>query len=604
MIRRFLPAVLFACLLVIGSFLFSPRGPVASAQTPEVEDVTASRAPVGNGFTYQGRLLLDGAPTSERHDFQFSLYDVESGGTPLATLTRQDVDVKAGLFTVLLDFGAPAFDGGARWLEIAVRPATSADSAVFSMLSERQALTPVPYAMYAGNAANVLWNGVMNVPPGFADGVDDAGPQLAAGRVAAEVPPSTEPQTWTQAISFDEPFGEVPAVTLGLEAALPAGGLSPYIVSSSTTGVTLALAVPATMTSPLIVGSSDVNYGKYTSMAIVNGKPAISYVDGTEVMYVQALDAEGSSWGTPVLIATGPMQSGHYTSLVVVNGKPAISYVESVNDGLTYVRAMDADGSSWGTPVVLEDVYDVGWFATMAVVNGKPAISYFDVPNRDLKYVQAMDADGSSWNAPMIVDSEGWVGEHTSLAVVNGKPAITYLDDTNQTLKYVRATDADGSSWSTPVTLDSMGWNGISTSLVVVNGRPAVSYHDEINHDLKYVRATDADGSSWGTPATLDSEGDVGWYASLAMLNGRPAIGYYDATNRNLKYVQAMDADGSSWGIPATLDSEGLVGEHTSLVAVNGRAGIAYTDTTNKKLKYVAVMDLGSPSINWIAAER
>ena len=37
-----------------------------------------------------------------------------------------DVWVSNGLFTLTLDFGAGVFDGSERWLEIAVRPGTSA----------------------------------------------------------------------------------------------------------------------------------------------------------------------------------------------------------------------------------------------------------------------------------------------------------------------------------------------------------------------------------------------------------------------------------------------------------------------------------------------
>ncbi|MCH7471857.1 hypothetical protein IIA79_02775 [bacterium] len=78
----------------------------------------------------------------------------------------------------------------------------------------------------------------------------------------------------------------------------------------------------------------------------------------------------------------------------------------------------------------------VGQYTSLAVVNGRPAISYYDVNNGDLKYVRASDADGASWSTPLTLDSTGNVGGFTSLAVVNGNAAISYYDDTNDDLKY------------------------------------------------------------------------------------------------------------------------------------------------------------------------
>ena len=52
--------------------------------------------------------------------------------------------VFSGLFTVALNFGAGAFPGAERWLEIQVRT----DLGAFSTLTPRQAVTPAPYAMF------------------------------------------------------------------------------------------------------------------------------------------------------------------------------------------------------------------------------------------------------------------------------------------------------------------------------------------------------------------------------------------------------------------------------------------------------------------------
>lgn len=134
--------------LIIGLFgtgatsLARPVPPGAGAQAG------GSAAPlvaVGSGFTYQGRLMFAGQPAVGQYDFEFTLFDAATGGTVIGSpvaIGNQTVD--QGLFTVTLDFGAGAFQGQARWLEIAVR---QAGSSPYTTLAPRQALTAAPYAL-------------------------------------------------------------------------------------------------------------------------------------------------------------------------------------------------------------------------------------------------------------------------------------------------------------------------------------------------------------------------------------------------------------------------------------------------------------------------
>jgi len=81
---------------------------------------------------------------------------------------------------------------------------------------------------------------------------------------------------------------------------------------------------------------------------------------------------------------------GRYASLAVVNDRPAIAYCDNTNDDLKFVRANDADGAVWGTPVTPDGVGSVGFYASLAVVSGRPAIAYLDLTNGDLKYTIPM----------------------------------------------------------------------------------------------------------------------------------------------------------------------------------------------------------------------
>src|SRR5690349_13129304 len=73
----------------------------------------------GTAFTYQGVLNDQGAPANGTYDLQFNLFTLPVGGALIGPLfTTNDLAISNGLFVVTLDFGASAFTGAPRWLEI------------------------------------------------------------------------------------------------------------------------------------------------------------------------------------------------------------------------------------------------------------------------------------------------------------------------------------------------------------------------------------------------------------------------------------------------------------------------------------------------------
>ncbi len=161
--NRFIVTALFVGFLVAVGSLFFRASPRVAAQSP-----TQAATSQGTAFTYQGQLRDNsGNPLSGAYDFQFTLHDAATGGNQVGSVTLNNVSVTNGSFSVQLDFGSSAFDGNARWLEIAVRPAGSGS---YTTLTPRQALTATPYALYSLKAP---WGGLTGVPSGFADGVDN-----------------------------------------------------------------------------------------------------------------------------------------------------------------------------------------------------------------------------------------------------------------------------------------------------------------------------------------------------------------------------------------------------------------------------------------------
>lgn len=142
---------------------------LVSMQYYQAQAATLHAPAVGTGFLYQGRLVDGNSVANGSYDFQFELFDAANGGNQIGgTVNQNDVSVTDGRFTVLLDFGAGAFDGNPRWLEISVRQGDSTGS--YDTLSPRQRLAPAPYAIHADNAP---WGGLLGIPGDIADGDDD-----------------------------------------------------------------------------------------------------------------------------------------------------------------------------------------------------------------------------------------------------------------------------------------------------------------------------------------------------------------------------------------------------------------------------------------------
>ncbi|OAI44180.1 hypothetical protein AYO38_10020 [bacterium SCGC AG-212-C10] len=133
----------------------------------EGDDGVAPAVALGNGFTYQGRLVKNGLAQDGLFDFQFLLFDSATAGVQQGTTVAKDnVLVSGGVFTVTLEFGAPPFKGDERFLEVRVRPD---GPGTFETLGRNQ-LTATAYALFATSAP---FAGLTGVPNGLADGDND-----------------------------------------------------------------------------------------------------------------------------------------------------------------------------------------------------------------------------------------------------------------------------------------------------------------------------------------------------------------------------------------------------------------------------------------------
>jgi len=121
----------------------------------------AAAAPLlaqGTAISYQGRLNVSGTPANTNYDFRFAVFTAPTNGVQVSVwLTNAAVPVSNGLFTVILDFGSGVFNGTSNgsndWLDIGVRALGVTN---FTDLTPRQPILPVPYALFATSASNLL----------------------------------------------------------------------------------------------------------------------------------------------------------------------------------------------------------------------------------------------------------------------------------------------------------------------------------------------------------------------------------------------------------------------------------------------------------------
>ena len=139
----------------------------------------------GTAFNYQGRLNDGGAPATASYDFRFVVYDAVTNGNAISLpLTNSAVGVTNGLFSVTLDFGAGVFAGTNVWLDLAVRAVTVTN---FTALLPRQPVLPVPYAIFATGASNLLG-------------------KLSAAQISGTLPASQLAGTSTNYVNFTNVF--------------------------------------------------------------------------------------------------------------------------------------------------------------------------------------------------------------------------------------------------------------------------------------------------------------------------------------------------------------------------------------------------------------
>ena len=364
--------VIIAVVLLFAASLSLAQEGDAPASEPSAPDVA-----VGTAFTYQGQLEDGDGPVNASCDFEFALYDAASAGSQVGSTVAKTATVSDGLFTVALDFGAGAFDGEARWLEIA---ACCPSTCTPTTLDPRQELTPAPYALYAPSpdvkqliqdfvvasgesvtAGDVVQfaDGYVLQDPGY--GVEYVFKEATTNYISAAVLSPTK-----FVVAYMDGGSGYGAAVIGEVSGVVTYG-SEYVFNS---GPPPDISVAALSSTKFVIAYRDINNFEYGTAVIGDvsgnvitfGTPYVFNPAATNWSSAAALsstkfvvayqDGGNSSYGTAVVGDVTGTVIGYGTEYVFNSASTDYTSVDALSDAKFVVAYSDTGNSNYGTAVI------------------------------------------------------------------------------------------------------------------------------------------------------------------------------------------------------------------------------------------------------------
>ena len=385
-------------LLVVGLIVSTPSALQAQGLAPQGTSV-------GTAFTYQGRLLKNDSPVSGSCDFQFSLWDAQSGGSQVgSTVAKDSVNVQDGYFAVDLDFGGSAFTGDARYLQVEVK--CSGDSSYTNL--GRVTLNGAPYAL--GLRPGAVING--SVPGGTgltvvnssstgdyaiygrtdSNNAEAAGVYGYASSTSAEVYGVLGEVQSTDSASAGVKGVSVSGAAPGVQGVTTSDDdFAAGVYGSTGSGSNRAFGVKGeTYTSG--TASAGVYGGAHASSGEVYGVYGQSDSSSGRGVYGLATDSDGTTYGvygkSASYLGSGVGGEGH----TGVYGKAVGGTLVNPSYGV-YAEA-DPSGESYG-------LYSEGDAHVEGLLTWKPITSYLSIPAA--AFVPQYNYDAETYNGGSIV---------------------------------------------------------------------------------------------------------------------------------------------------------------------------------------------------------
>ncbi|MGL5936538.1 MAG: hypothetical protein ACRCZI_13070 [Cetobacterium sp.] len=248
----------------------------------------------------------------------------------------------------------------------------------------------------------------------------------------------------------------------------------------------------------------------------------------------------------------------YYSTNRLSNGGIGICYYSVINDRMKYIYS-DKDYKTFSDAITIDDVSAIG-ICDMKLVDGYPAIVYIvdDGSEDKWRYVRANDALGATWNTPITLETSvediTFLSNAVFLRVVNGLPIIFYNNDRGRA-KYFKSQDATGILWNVSANLSNLTNHQI-VGVEIIDNNPAVIARSNITKYIYYVRSNNSTGTSWPIgatqlykPSNVPMEANIGDCCNtIAIIHGSLYIITSEANSNSIYIIKANDSNGSSWG--------------------------------------------------------
>lgn len=233
----------------------------------------------------------------------------------------------------------------------------------------------------------------------------------------------------------------------------------------------------------------------FPSLAVINGNPAIVCTSGDallsgDLIYSRAYGPGGYTWQNAQVLIYAEIQPIGAAALAEVGGRPAIVYMtfSLTNNWLMFWRADDANGDSWtAAPIKLGP--NEGFLisdTSLRVIKNRPTVVYYNRSTDEVAYLRALDAYGTVWGEPVVIDGETSANGNFDLLVIDGLPTVAY-HKSDVGLCCAVAQDDKGESWNDPVIVDAGSGVGLSVKLAEVDGHIAFAYHNTSRENVEFA---------------------------------------------------------------------------------------------------------------------
>lgn len=459
---------------------------------------------LGSAISYQGRLTDAGAPASGSYDLRFTLFDAVSGGNLVGSVvTAPSTPVSAGVFTVALDFGPGAFNGSARWIEVAVRPGGS--TGAFTTLAPRQALLANPHAIYAVNA-------------GTAASATNA-TQLAGQGAAFYL--NLANSTGTLGVAQGGTGATSTAASPFLTKTIGACGAGTTLQTINPDG-TVVCAPAGFFSSAVIDSSPGTGENNISVVGGTDGLGLISYFVTTDHVHVAHCSNPACSSATS--IAIDPTNTNDFSGITLGNdGLGLVSYRDVTTNSMKVAHCSDTPCSAVTIHIIDTAPSGFGWNAITMGADGLGLVAYTDLPGNHLRVAHCGDI-ACTTATKAIVDSSAEFGYFPSIAMgADGRGLIAYRDMTNFALKVAHCNDAACSS-VTSTSFDAgklindslLGAAPTVSAGIGADGLGLIAYADDVNRVMRVAHCANAACTS-ATISTIDNSGNVGPFTSMTV---------------------------------------------------------------------------------------